>query len=76
MAHRLRAYVTLLSVVMTLVTAGSAQAASGFYIRGGGFGHGIGMSQYGTLGYASHGYSFASILNHYYTGTSLGSLGR
>ncbi len=78
MARRLRqalsAYVVLLALTTTLVATGSAQAASGFYIRGGGFGHGIGMSQYGTLGYALHGYSYASILSHYYTGTSLGTV--
>ncbi len=56
-----------------MLPVGSAQAASGFYIRGGGFGHGIGMSQYGALGYAQHGYGYAAILNHYYTGTSLGT---
>jgi stage II sporulation protein D len=48
--------------------------ASGFYIRGGGDGHGIGMSQYGTLGYAQHGWSYQRILAHYYQGTGLGSV--
>lgn len=48
--------------------------ASGFYIRGGGDGHGIGLSQYGTLGYAEHGWSYQRILAHYYEGTSLGSV--
>jgi stage II sporulation protein D len=47
---------------------------SGFYIRGGGDGHGIGMSQYGTLGYAEHGWTYQRILAHYYRGTSLGSV--
>lgn len=61
----------LVAVLVSLITAGSAGAASGFYIRGGGFGHGIGMSQYGALGYALHGYGYAAILSHYYTGTSL-----
>ena len=66
----------------TTRAAGSARAAasvsepsgSGFYIRGGGFGHGIGMSQYGALGYAQHGWSYKRILAHYYHGTSLGSV--
>jgi stage II sporulation protein D len=52
----------------------SEPSASGFYIRGGGDGHGIGLSQYGTLGYAQHGWSYQRILAHYYQGTSLGSV--
>ena len=45
-----------------------------FYIRGGGNGHGVGMSQYGAYGYAQHGKSYRWILGHYYRGTSLGAL--
>jgi SpoIID/LytB domain protein len=57
-----------------LLLAGStaaAQAASTFYIRGGGDGHGIGMSQYGAYGYALHGADYKAILAHYYQGTAL-----
>jgi stage II sporulation protein D len=50
-----------------------ARAASSFYIRGGGDGHGIGMSQYGAYGYALHGASYRAILGHYYQGTTLGT---
>jgi stage II sporulation protein D len=57
-----------------LATAPSASAAKAtFTIKGAGFGHGVGMSQYGALGYAQHGASAAEILAHYYTGTSLGT---
>jgi stage II sporulation protein D len=42
-----------------------------FIIRGGGNGHGVGMSQYGAYGYALHGKSYRFILAHYYQGTSL-----
>jgi stage II sporulation protein D len=56
-----------------LVPAAPATAASMFYIRGGGDGHGIGMSQYGAYGYALHGKSYQWILAHYYQGTSLGT---
>ncbi len=41
-------------------------------ISGGGYGHGVGMSQEGALGYAEHGFSYQQILAHYYTGTSIG----
>ncbi len=43
-------------------------------IKGAGYGHGVGMSQEGALGYAEHGYSYRAILAHYYTGTSLGTV--
>jgi stage II sporulation protein D len=49
-----------------------ARAASIFFIRGGGNGHGIGMSQYGAYGYALHGKTYPWILAHYYQGTKLG----
>jgi stage II sporulation protein D len=42
------------------------------FIRGGGDGHGIGMSQYGAYGYALHGKGYKFILHHYYRGTALG----
>jgi stage II sporulation protein D len=44
-----------------------------FNIRGGGDGHGVGMSQYGAYGYALHGASYRAILTHYYQGTTLGT---
>ena len=44
-----------------------------FTIRGAGFGHGVGMSQYGAYGYAQHGWTAAQILAHYYSGTALGT---
>ncbi len=41
-------------------------------VDGAGDGHGVGMSQDGALGYAEHGYGYAAILAHYYSGTALG----
>ena len=38
---------------------------------GRGFGHGIGMSQWGALAMAQRGDSYAAILRHYYRGTQL-----
>ena len=51
-----------------------APAGSGplFLFSGHGWGHGVGMSQYGALGYAQHGATFQEILAHYYPGTQLG----
>lgn len=38
-----------------------------------GYGHGVGLSQYGANGMAKNGYSYREILNHYYPGTTLTS---
>ena len=54
-------------------TCFTAPAGSGalFLFSGHGWGHGVGMSQYGAYGYAQHGSSFQEILAHYYPGTTL-----
>ncbi len=36
-----------------------------------GYGHGVGMSQYGANEYAKKGYSYEKILKHYYTGITI-----
>jgi stage II sporulation protein D len=38
---------------------------------GRGYGHGVGMSQWGALGLAQRGESYDQILRHYYRGTEL-----
>jgi len=42
-----------------------------FLISGHGWGHGVGMGQWGAEGYALHGYSYEDILAAYYPGTVL-----
>jgi stage II sporulation protein D len=37
-------------------------------IVGRGWGHGVGMSQFGARGMAEAGYTYVQILKHYYTG--------
>jgi stage II sporulation protein D len=56
-----------------LAAPAAADAKARFTIRGAGFGHGVGMSQYGALGFAQHGVGYADILRHYYTDTELGT---
>src|SRR5205807_2578956 len=51
----------------------AASSGPELVVTGGGFGHGVGMSQEGALGYAEHGYSYTQILAHYYSGTTLGA---
>lgn len=36
-----------------------------------GYGHGVGLSQYGANGYAKNGYTFNQILIHYYPGVTI-----
>src|SRR3954454_11834026 len=65
----------LFSVILAtlLLTAPAADAKATFTIKGAGFGHGVGMSQYGAMGFAEHGWNAAAILAHYYSGTALGT---
>ena len=41
-----------------------------------GYGHGVGMSQYGAHGMAKDGYNYKDILEHYYVGTNLVSVNK
>src|SRR5918993_4938146 len=50
----------------------AAVTATTFLVSGRGWGHGVGMSQYGALGYAQEGWSYDAILGHYYTGAQPG----
>jgi stage II sporulation protein D len=61
-------------IAALLVAAAPARAATKLTITGAGFGHGIGMSQYGAYGYSLHLKTYDFILGHYYTGTALGQL--
>jgi SpoIID/LytB domain protein len=47
---------------------------TGLTITTHGYGHGVGMSQYGANGAAKAGYTYTKILNHYYPGATLGSI--
>ena len=39
-----------------------------------GYGHGVGMSQYGAEAYAQEGWTAEKIVQHYYTGTVIKNL--
>ncbi len=45
-----------------------------FVLTGGGFGHGVGMSQYGAGYMAQMGKKYDDILKHYYSGIALGTM--
>jgi stage II sporulation protein D len=61
-----------LSAAGLALGASSASAATTLVVSGRGWGHGVGMSQWGAYGYASHGWSWRRILAHYYPGTEVG----
>jgi stage II sporulation protein D len=42
--------------------------------EGRGWGHGVGLSQFGAKGMADRGYAYPQILEHYYQGTTLATL--
>src|SRR5438132_10158092 len=44
-----------------------------FVVTGHGWGHGVGLSQYGAYGYAQKGFGYAKIVLHYFQGTELGA---
>ena len=46
-------------------------ATGGYRVYGGGFGHGVGLSQTGAVGMAEKGHGYEEILMHYYTGIAL-----
>ncbi|MGH2976510.1 MAG: SpoIID/LytB domain-containing protein [Solirubrobacterales bacterium] len=69
---RLRAIAIALGLL--LLCAGSAQGQVSWVVRGHGFGHGVGVSQYGAYGYALHGKGYRFILGHYYAGASLATV--
>lgn len=53
-------------------TAGATQDAVTFWVTG--YGHGVGMSQYGANALAGDGKNFQEILEWYYTGTRVGEI--
>jgi len=62
----------VLSFFPTSVLINPAQAVPNeWIIVGSGWGHGVGLSQYGALGQALDGKSWQDILAHYYPGTNL-----
>jgi stage II sporulation protein D len=55
-----------------LAVPASAAAGTVFLLDGRGWGHGVGMSQWGAEGYARHGFGYRQILAHYYPHTHIG----
>lgn len=69
--RRPTAAASLLALVLAFVPASQAEAASSFTFYGSGWGHGLGLSQWGAFGMAQQGWMHGPILMHFYTGTKL-----
>jgi SpoIID/LytB domain protein len=70
----MRASVLVLAAVLATALAPPANAA-GWIVRGGGNGHGVGLSQYGAYGLAQRGAGYRRILANYYRGTQIENVG-
>jgi stage II sporulation protein D len=59
-----------------VASAGETVPASpiSFQVVGGGFGHGVGMSQWGAYGMAMQGQNYQQIVRYYYTGAILAQI--
>lgn len=69
----IRIVLALLLVSLAGISSGHPAAAAGsFTFYGGGYGHGVGMSQYGALGMAQDGWLHKRILTQFFTGTTVG----
>jgi stage II sporulation protein D len=68
----MRVNVCIAAALAALVLPATAAAGTVFLLDGRGWGHGVGMSQWGAEGYARHGYGYRQILAHYYPHTHIG----
>src|SRR5258707_735016 len=66
--------VILAAAMALLALAPVARGSVSWLIKGHGFGHGVGVSQYGAYGYALHGKDYRFILAHYYQGTTIATV--
>jgi stage II sporulation protein D len=66
-----RGVIGLVSALAAVTAASAARPATVVVVTGHGWGHGVGMSQWGARGYALHGRGWQQILAHYYPGTQV-----
>jgi stage II sporulation protein D len=59
------------AIGVSLASAAPGFGATLFLVQGGGWGHGVGMGQWGAEGFARHGWNDRQILAHYYPHTTL-----
>lgn len=64
-------YIKSTSAIRLFIPAVSTTNADSFVINGAGWGHGIGMSQYGAKAMAEQGFDYKDILTFYYQGVEI-----
>jgi len=69
--RRVLAFVSVVSALALLPAGSAAAAPDRFTFFGSGYGHGLGMSQWGSYGLALDGWKHPEILTHFYSGTRL-----
>ncbi|MBX6764480.1 MAG: SpoIID/LytB domain-containing protein [Rubrobacteraceae bacterium] len=67
----LAAITLLASALLVLPASGPARGTTGIPVCGSGYGHGVGLSQYGAYGRAVSGQGYARIVKAYYHGVRL-----
>jgi stage II sporulation protein D len=71
---RARTAVLSLLLAAALLAPATANGAVTWVVKGGGFGHGVGLSAYGAYGFGKHGAGYQQILHHYFRGIQLTQL--
>ena len=69
--RRIRTAVLVVAVSAALIPASSASAGDPVTFYGSGWGHGLGLSQWGAYGLATRGWTSNEILTHFYSGTKV-----
>jgi stage II sporulation protein D len=76
---RIRARTSIVALLALAALAAAPASAEGrvtWVVKGGGFGHGVGLSAYGAYGYGLHGYGYRQILRHYFRHIQITTLKR
>ena len=58
--------VVLAALAVLLLLPVAPSSAKTWVVKGGGFGHGVGMSAWGAYGYGKHDWGYKRIIGHYY----------
>lgn len=75
MIIRKSAPILAISVLLTVASVVPATASEDVTITGGGWGHGIGMPQYGAKALADDGSTATEIIQYFYEGATIGQVG-
>ena len=72
--RRIRSLALVVAVSAALFPAVSARAGDPTTFYGSGWGHGLGLSQWGAYGLATQGWSSTQIVTHFYSGTRVSKI--